>query len=93
MGITTKQILVKGKVQGVFFRATAKDVAEENNLTGWVRNTSDGDVEALVTGEEENVSAFIRWCRQGPRRAEVAEVIVTPTALQSFSEFKVRRGE
>jgi len=93
MAVITRQILVKGKVQGVFFRASAKEVAEENNLTGWVRNTNNSDVESVVAGEEEKVSAFIRWCRQGPRRAVVTEVIVTPTALQLFQEFKVRRGE
>ncbi|MER3602048.1 MAG: acylphosphatase [Nitrososphaerota archaeon] len=69
-------ILIWGLVQGVFFRAHAKRVADSLGLAGWVRNLPDGRVEALVEGEEEAVSKFIEWCRRGPPLAKVEQVQV-----------------
>jgi acylphosphatase len=70
-------ILVSGLVQGVFFRANAKRVADRLGLSGWIRNLADGRVEALVEGEEGAVEQFISWCRRGPPSARVEDVSVT----------------
>ena len=90
--MTTYHVLIKGKVQGVFFRATANKIAVKNHLTGWIRNTEQGDVEAMISGEEKNCKAFIQWCHQGPEAAKVDEVIVKETAPEMFEEFSVIRA-
>jgi acylphosphatase len=87
----TVHLLIKGKVQGVYYRASAKDVAEQLNLAGWIRNTKEGDVETMVTGNEREVKEFIEWCKKGPRRAEVAKVIVTEKTGEQFFGFTVVR--
>ena len=85
----TIHLLIKGKVQGVFYRASAKDVADQLKLTGWVRNTKEGDVEAVTSGDEDRLKEFIEWCRKGPRKAEVTNVIVTENEDQHFDEFRI----
>ena len=87
----TVHLLIKGKVQGVFFRATAKDIAKENGITGWIKNTKEGDVEAMISGSQEQVDMFIKWCRTGPGRAVVTEVIVTSREHQPFAGFNIGR--
>ena len=57
----TKRLLIKGKVQGVFYRATARDVAERIGITGWIKNTDEGDVEAMLTGTDDQLAEFTRW--------------------------------
>ena len=69
-------VVISGKVQGVWFRASTKDKAEQLNIKGWVRNTSDGKVEAMFEGDEENVNEILKWCYQGPPLAEVENVKV-----------------
>jgi acylphosphatase len=88
----SKHILIKGKVQGVFFRATAQEKAEELGITGWVRNTRDGCVEAVANGNEEALKKFIEWCHIGPSRAKVSGVIVKDSEENNFSEFVQIRG-
>lgn len=87
----TVHLLIKGKVQGVFYRATAKEVAEELQLTGWVKNTREGHVEAIATGTHEQLQQFIDWCKQGPPRAVVTGVEIRPQDEQGFAAFKVVR--
>lgn len=70
------RIQVTGKVQGVCFRAWTVKQAEELGLDGWVRNRDDGSVEALATGPEEVVDAFISLCHEGPPNARVNNVVV-----------------
>jgi acylphosphatase len=84
-------LLIKGKVQGVFFRATAKDVAEELGMRGWVKNTSEGNVEIAASGEDEQVERFIEWCKAGPSMAKVSEVVVEETATIHFQSFSILR--
>jgi len=67
---------ISGRVQGVFYRATTRDEARARELTGWVRNASDGRVEAEVQGAPEAVEQLIRECRSGPPAAQVDEVEV-----------------
>lgn len=87
----TLHIIVKGKVQRVFFRASAQEAAEEYGVKGWVRNTEEGDVELMATGTEEALKRFVDWCHKGPRRAEVNEVITERKEEESFTSFKVLR--
>ncbi len=87
----TVHLLIKGEVQGVFYRATAKEIADKLGVTGWIKNKWDGNVEALATGDEESLQKFIEWCRQGPKKAEVTDVIVTKKEETTFNNFSVIR--
>jgi acylphosphatase len=85
-------LLITGKVQGVFFRESAKREALRLGLTGRVRNLPGGEVEAVAEGERDAVEAFIRWCHRGPSAARVDGVVVkdaSPTG--EFSSFDVER--
>jgi acylphosphatase len=70
------EIVVKGRVQGVFFRASAQQEGLQLGLTGEVRNLPDGSVEAIVEGEKRAVDDFVAWCRRGPPSADVEDVEV-----------------
>jgi acylphosphatase len=74
MNLIAKHILVKGRVQGVFFRKNTREVAEALNITGWVKNTDEGHVEILAQADRDAVEQFIKWCRQGPPKAYVEKV-------------------
>lgn len=87
----TKHLLIKGKVQGVFYRATAKEVAKKLGITGWIKNSKDGHVEATVSGDEQRVKAFIDWCKKGPPEAEVENVAVTDKEDMVFDRFVILR--
>lgn len=88
-GMKTVHILISGKVQGVFFRASASTEAEKNNITGWIKNTKSGEVEAMASGEEKDIESFIQWCHQGPRKAGVENVEVEEVHPQPFDSFRV----
>ena len=87
----TVHVIVKGKVQGVFYRATAKEVADKMGIKGWVKNTRDGAVELLITGDEEIIATYIAWCRQGPPRAKVDEVKSEEKEVTPFDDFQILR--
>ncbi len=67
---------IYGRVQGVFFRSTMREVALELGVNGWVRNMPDGSVEAVVEGERERVEELIKWAHRGPPLAKVERVEV-----------------
>jgi acylphosphatase len=73
--MATRQIRVSGRVQGVGFRAALQREAKKLAITGWVRNRSDGSVEALLQGPSSAVEAIVAWARRGPRGAEVTDVV------------------
>lgn len=80
-------VWVSGRVQGVCFRAYTSDEAAVAGVAGWVRNTSDGRVEAVFEGKKSAVEAMITWCREGPPAARVSAVEVAweePKGEQSF---------
>jgi acylphosphatase len=79
--------LVAGRVQGVFFRASAREQALRLGLTGYARNLSDGRVEILACGEPDQVSQLREWLRNGPPAAEVTGVACEPVAFQQLSGF------
>ncbi len=69
-------VYIRGRVQGVFFRATTKEKASEFGIQGWVKNCANGRVEAVFEGKKEAVDKLIDWCRKGPAGAFVEEVQV-----------------
>lgn len=87
----TIHLLIIGKVQGVFYRATAKKIANKLKLTGCIKNIKDGNVEAIATGNEEQLQEFINWCKQGPENAKVEDVIVKQKQIMSFHTFEITR--
>lgn len=74
MGRVTYRLKVSGMVQGVGFRASMKEVAILHGVDGWVRNTDEGLVEALVQGDPLRVAKVLEWARVGPPGAEVSSV-------------------
>jgi acylphosphatase len=84
------EIVVRGRVQGVFFRGSAQQEGLRLGLTGQVRNLPDGSVEAIVEGDEKAVEGFVAWCRRGPPSAEVdgVQVKLLPPRGE-FRTFKV----
>ena len=87
----TVHLTVKGKVQGVFFRATAKEMANKIGVKGWVKNTREGNVESIATGSTTQLAQYIKWCEEGPAGAKVSEVIRTETDDTQFSDFVIVR--
>ena len=86
-----RYIIVKGRVQGVGFRYHTQKQATKLSMQGYVRNLANGDVEILASGDEDAVQQFINWCRQGPRWANVAEIIVTEQNTDEvFDGFQIR---
>ncbi|MFP4175002.1 MAG: acylphosphatase [Halobacteriales archaeon] len=84
-------VVVSGKVQGVYFRATTRDEAQEHGVTGWVKNLDDGRVEAVFEGDEDAVREMVEFCHEGSRRAEVEDVEVEwSDATGEFDGFSVR---
>ncbi|MDP4285628.1 MAG: acylphosphatase [Bacteroidota bacterium] len=89
----TVHLYITGKVQGVFFRAKAKEVAYKYEITGWIKNTANGKVEAMIYGQANKVDEFIEWCRIGPERAKVEEVIISNLPEIKFDDFEVIEWE
>jgi acylphosphatase len=70
----TLHLRITGRVQGVWFRASAKEKADALGITGWVRNCEDGSVEVLAQGSEEELKEFVKWCHHGPPSATITDV-------------------
>ncbi len=90
MDITRARAVIRGRVQGVFFRAEASARARSLGLTGWVRNLPDGSVEAVFEGPQEAVESMLRWCAQGPAGARVDAVEVAWEPPAGDTAFEVR---
>ncbi len=85
------QVIISGRVQGVWFRANTKQKAEQLGINGWVKNIADGKVAALFEGDEKHVQEMIEWCHHGPPLAKVENIEVkkqSPT--NGFEGFSVR---
>lgn len=72
--MNTLHLIIFGRVQGVFFRDSMRGEAQRLGITGWVRNRSDGTVEAVVQSEPDAVDAVVRWVQRGPQHAQVERV-------------------
>jgi acylphosphatase len=88
--MTRRRVVVSGRVQGVFFRDTARRRAEAAGVAGWIGNRPDGAVEAVFEGEPGPVEEMVEFCRHGPRRAEVASVGVTDEEPEGLRGFEIR---
>ncbi len=84
-----KRIRVFGKVQGVFYRASTKTMADDLKLVGWVRNEPDGTVMLEVQGEAEKVKKMIQWCKEGPTYSRVDDVLLEDTEPQPRTTFEI----
>ncbi|OLC73222.1 MAG: acylphosphatase [Deltaproteobacteria bacterium 13_1_20CM_2_69_21] len=90
--MTRADLLISGRVQGVFYRASAQQEAMRLGLMGEIRNLPDGRVEAVVEGPKERIEEFIEWCKRGPPAAEVEHVGVRWSAARGdFRTFMVTR--
>jgi acylphosphatase len=87
----TISITITGKVQGVYYRQSAKEKALELGLTGQVNNQRDGNVHIIATGTQEQLASFTEWCKKGPPRAVVAGVEILELPLKLFDHFTILR--
>jgi acylphosphatase len=85
-----RRVVVRGYVQGVFFRDSTRQRAQGRRVAGWVRNNPDGSVEAVFEGEPDDVERLVDYCREGPRGASVADVEITEEEPEGLSSFVVR---
>jgi acylphosphatase len=85
-----RRVVVRGDVQGVFFRDSARREAEARGVAGWVTNRPDGAVEAVFEGDPDDVAALVEFCRRGPRRADVRDVDVSSEDPEGLTDFRVR---
>lgn len=84
-------IRVSGRVQGVFFRASAKQKADELRIHGCVRNNEDGSVSIEAEGDEESVGQFVEWCRRGPKLSRVDRCDILEGTIQNLKGFLILR--
>lgn len=82
-------IKIYGKVQGIFFRVTAKEKADGLGITGFTKNEDDGSVYIEAEGEEKNLEEFLKWCKKGPSLAKVEKIETTESELKNFTKFEV----
>lgn len=82
---------ISGLVQGVFFRQSAKQVAKQLGVTGFIRNEPDGTVYAEAEGEEELIDQFVTWCHKGPPAAKVENMEVAGGSVKGFEDFTIQR--
>jgi acylphosphatase len=85
-----RRVVVGGRVQGVAFRAATRAEARRGGVDGWVRNRSDGSVEAVFEGSPAAVETLVAWCRAGPRLARVERIEVRDEAPEGLAGFEVR---
>jgi acylphosphatase len=90
MGQKRIQLVIRGQVQGVYFRASAQREARQLGLTGWVRNRPDGAVEIIAEGEEDQVKDLLNWSQRGPATARVDMVETRWRSYTGeFAEFRI----
>ncbi|WP_262176331.1 acylphosphatase [Haloarcula laminariae] len=82
-------VYVTGRVQGVFFRATTRDTAQERGVDGWVKNLDDGRVEAVFEGDPEAVDAMVDFCYEGSEMASVSTVEVSEEEPEGIDGFEI----
>jgi acylphosphatase len=85
-----RRVVVRGNVQGVFFRDSCRQQAGSRGVAGWVTNRPDGAVEAVFEGDAGSVQAMLDWCGHGPRGAEVKSVDESTEEPEGISGFEIR---
>jgi len=89
--VQTIRLIISGKVQGVYFRQSTREIAIQLGITGTVKNLSDGRVEVIASGTAPQLQSLAQWCAQGPSRARVDAVDSTHLAYQEFPDFRIAR--
>jgi acylphosphatase len=90
MGQKRIHLVVRGRVQGVYFRASTQREAKRLGVTGWIKNREDGGVEIVAEGEEDQVKDLLVWAQHGPSTARVEEVDTRWRSYTGeYSEFKI----
>ncbi|MGY8815687.1 MAG: acylphosphatase [Gammaproteobacteria bacterium] len=90
LSLSTIYFKVSGRVQGVFFRASTKSMADQYEIKGWVKNNPDGDVEGIATGDITRLTLFREWLKRGPDMAKVLRFEVIDYECQIFEKFEIR---
>ncbi len=91
---TSVRLLVNGKVQGVYFRLNMQEIAKKNSVFGWVRNLTDGRVEALLEGNKDGVDQVIEWSKKGPENARVDDLKIDYLQYEGkFVDFVIQQDE
>ena len=90
MAAVRRHVVVRGEVQGVYFRDSTRDEASSRGVAGWVRNRDDGAVEAVFEGDSDAVDALVSFCRSGPTQADVRDVDVSEEEPEGLDGFDVR---
>lgn len=85
-----KHFIISGRVQGVFFRDSTRKKAQEFQITGWVRNTHDGNVELIACGNEDAIHHLQEWLNHGPPQASVKKVVAETIDWQEHENFSIR---
>ena len=88
----TITIIVSGKVQGVWYRQSTKEIANKLGISGEVCNLQNGSVSITVTGTKEELERLVDWCRKGPEKASVNEIEVQDISFKKFVGFSIVRG-
>lgn len=83
--------ILKGQVQGVWFRVSAQKKAQALGICGFVQNRIDGTVYIEAEGEEEKIEEFLKWCNIGPEMAEVNEILVRNEENRNYKEFVIKK--
>ncbi len=89
MDTKARHIRVHGRVQGVWYRASAQNKARELDVKGWVRNAHDGSVEIHAEGTDDSLDRFVLWCREGPPSAEVSRLDSDSVTMENLSTFEI----
>jgi acylphosphatase len=82
---------ISGKVQGVFYRVSTKNKADDLGVKGFVQNLPDGSVYAEAEGPAEQIEIFVKWCHEGPPHAQVTEVRTGSGPVKHFEKFEIRK--
>ncbi len=90
MSAVRRRVVVRGRVQGVFFRDTLRRAARSRGVAGWALNRGDGAVEAVFEGAADAVDSMLEIARQGPRGAEVSDVEVSEEEPEGLEDFEIR---
>lgn len=88
--LQTLSIIVSGRVQGVFFRKSTKEIALSLGIKGTVCNQQDGTVKIIATGTEEQLNELLDWCKKGPAHAKVNSLKTIQISLESFTDFSIK---
>ena len=88
--VTRSHVVVRGHVQGVFFRDSCRREADTRGVAGWITNRPDGAVEAVFEGDPDDVAALVEFCRRGPRGADVGSVDETSEDPEGLTGFRIR---